>query len=129
MGMRMSMGCYQIVQCCYCGQSVSDHADGCPQGRVEAAQNLFLCIECPKCGKYTVEVNDGDFYECRECHTQYTTFGYDMSWEQKWLYSRGEMIKVLVHPNRGSGIFPVDENFRRIREAFELVRRQRKRRR
>jgi hypothetical protein len=42
-----------------------------------------------------VEVNDGDFYECRECHTQYTTFGYDMSWEQKWLYSRGEMIKAV----------------------------------
>ena len=131
MGMRM--GVYHdhkhSLVCCYCGGSVCNHADDCPQGRVEAAQDLFLGAHCPKCNEYSVEINDDDFYECRNCHTQYTTGLYDSSWEQKWLWCRGEMIKVLVHPNQGSGVFPVDENFRQAREAFELVRRQRKRRR
>lgn len=134
MGMSFGLGLSQspcllmAVVCDYCGNSVSAHQQGCPAGAYERAQEALRNIPCPLCKKGYVEVNESDFYECRECHGQFTTALMDETWPETrlWDHQANWPIKVLVMPDKGQGKFPVLDNLERVRLQLQLARRRRK---
>lgn len=77
-------------------------------------------IDCPKC-RQPLGLNGNDFYECIECHHQYTT-GYngDESWENLILINEtadkiaNAILQVRVLPQKGKGDFPVTQELERL---------------
>jgi hydrogenase maturation factor HypF (carbamoyltransferase family) len=97
---------------------------------LESLRKHFLC---PKCHEESVDVNNGDYYECRQCHTQYTTGGYSDEWERVIIidmdgdFNTGA-IAALVMPDKGTGDFQIDSEIAKVREEMERVLKSRKKR-
>lgn len=79
---------FQVVQrCILCESDASNHAAGCPAGTVEILAQQVRHIECPCCNKRAVDLNNEDFYECRECKRQFTT-------SSAWTSADGEIYFI-----------------------------------
>jgi phage anti-repressor protein len=79
-------------------------------------------ISCPKC-RQRVEVNTLDYYECRECHTQYSHSGLheELGWERVVLIdmAKDTVISVLVMDEKGKGEFKIDRDMAKIEAAIK----------
>ncbi len=113
--MRLSLCQFITQECSYCNGTIAEHESGCPEGIIENLFSQRRNLECPNCGKKEVEVNVDDFYECRNCHTQYVTTDWNGSWERAFIIDMnasiaGAAINVQVHPVKGKGKFKLDRD-------------------
>lgn len=129
--MGMSMSLQLIQRCVVCNESVDNHASQCPVGLMDKVLDKLPQIKCPRCrGK--VSVNKGDFFECRKCHTQFTTgvFFHKPGTEQEYLHNlRGDdYILVVEMEEKGTGEFPIDKLLKdmevRVKEARKKARKK-----
>ena len=117
--MEMSTGQRLIlsIPCCHCKRE-NGHVDDCPVVKVKALEARRSSLSsCPKCTVGSLEVNAGDYFECRNCHTQYSTSGCIEGDETFTLadWKRNETIRVQILPHKGEGKFPVDEHERLVK--------------
>ena len=128
MNMSMSSG-QRIIVRCMCGGTRDNHEPGCPQERLNNLVTQQRHIRCPKCGHPAVGVNDDDFYECRDCHTQYTIANMFENAEREFLDDprASDIRAVQVHPLKGTGKFRLDKLIDEARA--ELVKASKKKRR
>jgi hypothetical protein len=114
----------QVQLCRICGESIEDHTEECPYGRLQkimvARDNTEIqCCKCP--GR--VEVNINDYYECRRCNTRYSRSGFheSLGWERVSLIdlAKDEVIQALVMDEKGQGQFKHDKIVSRIEKEIE----------
>jgi hypothetical protein len=132
--MKMSMGLSleMFLECTYCKKKIDEEHEksSCPKGQIAALVKSIRSYPCPECGG-TVELNTGDFFECRSCHTQFSageytgegldedassegrTFILDMNYENR-------AIPVYVMKNKGEGKFRIDQQVALIKKAYGL---------
>tara|TARA_Y100000310_G_C20340342_1_gene649498 strand:- start:264 stop:659 length:396 start_codon:yes stop_codon:yes gene_type:complete len=120
MGMGMSIRMY--IECRLCGEPTSEHSPSCPEVYVQEMESRRKHIRCPKCKKKAIDVNTDDFYECRECHTQYCTGmtmakGEDPECEFLLDFHDDVPIKVVVMDEKGKGKMKWDI---KLEEAFKI---------
>lgn len=122
------------IACNYC-KRMRGHKPDCPLHRIQVLQKQQKYIPCPKCGAHSVDINVDDLYECRECHTQYTTCHADDSWERVQLIgdmdvliSEG-LIHALVYLTKGTGKFRIDQAIEEVQKEIEAIEAKKNRRR
>ncbi len=94
--------------------------------RLQKALDGQKHIFCPKCNKNKVDVNTSDYYECRECHTQYTTTDAfaDESWERVILIIDMDapmetgVRHAIVLPDKGEGQIRFDIEIATIKKLL-----------
>jgi ribosomal protein L37AE/L43A len=133
MGMSLSLSHHIAIPCPACKRTKCK--SDCPLQRHLALSAQQKRIPCPKCSAHAVDINVDDFYECRECRTQYTTGSYDESWERTQLIvdmdaliSEG-VVAVLVYPTKGEGKIRIDQAMLEIEKELEALEAKRGRRR
>ena len=116
----------QIRRCPHCNGTVDGHEPGCPQGHLAALLERRNNIECPCCFRRAVELNQSDFYECRECNTQFSTTeaGMKPGLKKELLLVSGKPVSVLVMEEKGDGKFPNDEAIVKAEQRLEQARQQ-----
>lgn len=121
--MRMSMT--QSMPCPACGAH-SGHHTGCPSAALDYLTSRQRHIHCPKCGEYAIDVNQGDYYECRVCHTLYSTGFADSHNPEKTFLDDprlDDLIIVSVLQKKGEGRFSIDQAIKKaqknLREAIK----------
>src|SRR3989338_4808574 len=74
----MQMGMNQRIKiaapCQDCGQT-EGHAEDCLGQRLERLLPQRHHMKCPACDRQAVDVNDKDWWECRNCHVQFSSSG------------------------------------------------------
>jgi len=104
--------------------SMTDHASGCPVGRLAALFAAEQSGPCPECRIGHVTVNRMDFYECRKCHTQFCVSevcgGEDPATLKTALIDITGADPyyglVYVMKNKGNGDFPIDQTAKMLQE-------------
>lgn len=132
MGMSLGMSMRQIQRCTACGESVEEHTNDCPHKLIQAVLKRQRHINCARCYKPTVDVNADDFYECRECHTQYTTslVGGEKLRETFLLdYEQNDIINVRVMNEPGRGEFPMDWQLETLSQELKRLQKKNSRKR
>jgi hypothetical protein len=126
--MPLSIGIRLSVKCKTCGQDCDNHDPYCPVPRLQA---IFVDVQygdCPICKRGRTEVNADDYFECRHCHTLFTSADCPPSGEgsQKTLLhfpgGSGQMIPVVILKEKGAGKFPYDTEIARLQEEEVRVR-------
>lgn len=143
MGLKLSHRLALQIECDCCEGYMgagtgdpSDHAPSCPRA---ALQRLYQpcgrhLLWCPECHAVAVEVNTGDFFECRECATQYSrgiTPGHDPETlkEHHFIDEDGdEYIPVRVLPEKGDGEFRFDKIVEKYTKQIEVWRARKEKR-
>ena len=124
--MEMGIRIIQTLPCPVCGFH-KGHYDGCEKAAMEELQKRIVNLPCPKCSRGKVGVNETDYYECRACHTQFSTSGIvDCENPDRTLLldaRHDQIIPVLVLQRNGEGKFPLDQALKELRER--LVKRRR----
>lgn len=117
--MKLSIGIGIQVTCNYCGESMANHASSCPLGKLEDADRRRRFYGCPCCKAAAVDRNDSDYFECRDCHRQFTrcALGDDVG-ERMYLELDDDFYPVIALPTLGKGIFPSDIFFNNAREQM-----------
>ena len=125
--MRMSMNLRMVQSCCICEQSVEEHAPDCELGILEKLLRNQISYECPLCHK-SVSLNCLDFYECRDCHAQFSRtplYGEPIHCGVKvFLLTESEALSVFVLAEKGKGEFKSDKAIARAEEALRQKRHQ-----
>ena len=120
----MKAGMTLLSKCPKCGQS-NGHSSDCVYGKIERLESKARHIACPNCRKNTVGLNADDFWECRECHTQYTsspaTADSDDCVEKLLVIDLNAPIhqgcqRVLELKTKGEGNFPLDHEIEELRK-------------
>src|SRR6478736_534388 len=109
MGLGLNLRLRTTLRCNVCYGLIPEHTPECPQKQLEEYLDAQLNHEysCPKCHKGRVAVNDGDYWECRKCHKQFTSgiaCGEDVdTLERTFLLnlSQDEVIDVAVLTPKG----------------------------
>ncbi len=117
------------LQCPHCRESINAHSPNCPAHDLQKLVEKRMASTglCPVCKKESasVELNAGDFYECRKCHTQFSTAESGSAEEDwTWLTINGEFIIVIVLKDKGKGDFPLDKLFEEARQRLKKKRKQ-----
>lgn len=136
-GLSMECNMRMCLKCRICNEDMDTHARGCPEGIIKEIIEKHRVIKCPVCRRTKVEINAGDFYECRACRTQFSRShicGPNAAEELEETYlfpDSGEVLKVLIMKEKGEGKFPFDrylKKFRQLRNRAMKVIDQRKKR-
>ena len=135
--MMMGAGIQMIIAiaCPVCG-SKDGHNPGCLQVQLQRLLDQQKHIQCPECDAMDVGVNNDDFYECRQCHTQYTTGKNYADADAKKAYLILDMdapiaqgvATVAILPTKGTGQFRLDQEIEKIQEAIAEKPKKRRRR-
>ena len=84
--------------------------------------------KCPICKESAVDINAGDFYECRKCHTQFCA---SSVFEARCdglidLDIGDDIILIMVMKEKGKGIFNMDKRLKQaIKEKRIALRKKR----
>jgi len=119
---RMGLGLRRVLalQCTICGSN-NGHTTDCPMGRLDVLHNERRLLPCPTCETDSVEVNKSDWFECRNCNTQFSrSIVVDTSNPEKtMLHAPDESFHVYVLKNKGTGDFLIDEQIQSLQEQIE----------
>ena len=118
--MQLTMIPRMEMQCTLCKKSIDSHDENCPQRWIEhLLDEVANSIPCPKCDDGDVEINRGDFYECRSCGTQFTAGEACKTNKFTDLHNRktDKEIHVSIMAAKGSGEFPIDQQIKAARIA------------
>lgn len=105
----------------------------CPQPQLELVLGLRKFICCPICQASAVDLNSDDFYECRECHTQFSA----RAWASENMNRMVTLdvpgdegpVFTVVKSEHGKGDFPSDKAVERWTKACQEWRESRSKRR
>ncbi len=129
MRLEMGMGLEHQMLCIICDEPMPDHKSDCVALRCEEEAERRIEHKCPACRKWAVGLNDGDYFECRKCNTQFSASmvcaGEDPdTLEKAFILKRNDEwpIEVLVMKNKGIGKFPHDEKLAQLCKAREEAR-------
>lgn len=132
--MKLVLEPRQVLLCSHCDRPFGEEHDksDCPRAQIARLAQTRREYPCPVCAKRgdrgRVEVNAVDYFECRECHTQFsasetvcgedpdtldTAHLLDTTYENR-------AIKVLVMKNPGEGKFKVDLAIQKIKSYYKL---------
>lgn len=127
MKLTMNTALVIAIPCPHCGRIQGPHKPGCLQ-----TQLLELCTKrrhhsCPLCDKNAVDVNNNDYWECRECCAQFRNGKLDVSrlsskdGKQHMIIDFNEdcVYPVLLLSRKGRGNFPIDRAIRKIECKIE----------
>ena len=127
--MRMISGPSIKIRC-ICGSNSDEHAPGCPQAALKGLVIRQRHIPCPKCDHLAVDVNAMDYYECRNCHRQFTIADM-LAGNPERLFiddpKKSDICVVVEFPNKGKGDFPLDREISKARAAYEKAVRKKRR--
>lgn len=127
----MQMGMHQRIKiaipCHDCGQT-EGHAEDCIGQRLRRLLRKQRHLKCPKCRAKEVDLNVMDNWECRACHTQFTSGNADSTKRRVvTLVDDREgtvhLVYQLVTP--GKGTFPLDPVVAVIRQEMKERRKRR----
>ena len=109
-----------------CNVCKSDpHEEGCPVVHLERLNEMNRHISCPACNACGVGVNSRDYYECRSCHTQFTSGGGTTPADDVIYYlddpKAADLILVKKLPNKGDGNFPIDKKIEEVRDEIKRL--------
>jgi len=128
MGFRQEPSCRQAIQCQVC-RSYDGHTPDCPQVILESLLDRQVRISCPVCHSNAVDVNAHDFYECRNCHTQFSRGAYSQHSKSEivWLDdpNKEDLVTFVVLLDKGDGQFPIDQRIETMRKEIKTRRRKR----
>ena len=110
------------IPCSACG-APEGHTPECPKPKLEALHSQNHHLDCPKCGAAQVGVNLMDLYECRVCHTQYSSADgiYDHEnpeMTQIFDTKTDKLYTVSVYEKKGDGNFPIDAAIEELRKQI-----------
>lgn len=124
--MKMSLSLRTIQICAICDQEIHEHLECCELGILERLLNNQVKHNCPqKNCRGLVEINKDDYWECHDCHTQFSRTILTPNGDQlkrTVLLTENEALPVLILKDRGRGIFPYQQ---RIDQANELLKQKR----
>lgn len=124
--MKMSMGLRQIQLCSICEEDIQNHAESCELGRLEKLVRLQVSHNCPLCHKRSVSLNRDDFYECCECHTQFSRtplYGEPVHCGVRLhILTEDEALPVHVLAEKGKSNFKFDREIAEAQAALHKVR-------
>lgn len=122
LGLQLSLTRSQKLHCRYCEGSLDNHEQQCPQAAMERARDARRFLECPVCSKNAVDVNASDYYECRECRSQFSRGAqHEGCGEDKFLWVDGQPRRVVLLSQKGKGKFPSDKSFKKVKKYFKRV--------
>ncbi len=117
--------------CEACGKPWDEHDPQCPRGRIiQIVESQQLNVKCPCC-RGQLEINDGDFFECRKCATQFcsgvATAGEDATTLPKHMliggagmdFDRFTGTRVAQMTGKGKGEFKIDRALRQLEKLEE----------
>lgn len=97
-----------VIPCPIC--KTKKHTDDCPVPLLEGLRKRARHLPCPKCNSLAVGRNAMDYFECRQCHTQFCSSAIadcqDPSEEFILDQRQDRLIKVLVMQTKGD---PMDQ--------------------
>ena len=110
--MSMSIGQYQYmaIPCPACGKTECGH--DCPGLRLKNLRDCQKRLICPVCPENAVDINTSDYYECRKCHTQFSTgFADSENPERTFLDDPkcDDLIQVSILKKKGREKIRMDE--------------------
>lgn len=120
----------RILQLCViCGESVQEHHKDCPCTRLEKALDARPEISCIVCKRGKVDINRSDFFECRKCHTQFTSGEYDPGGseeKQEVIHNCNGDIYINVKKMllKGEGDFPKDTLLKQLQDAVKQAKKE-----
>lgn len=111
--MRLELGMFQGIKCRACDGYMHDHEAECPQRKLAdfCEESSRREHRCPKCHRGDVALNKADFFECRKCHTQFSTSpacGEDAETLEHTYLLADTAIRVVVMTLKGDGKFMDD---------------------
>ena len=122
--MEMIMVMRQVMPCDICGWS-DGHGPDCELQKIQELQERNVYIDCPKCNERAVGLNQSDFYECRLCHTQFSTSGLVDCEEPEEAtlidLQNDRAIPVRVIKKEGCGEFPIDKAIEDLRKIISEI--------
>jgi len=134
MHMGIGLRLFQGIACHACDGFLHEHEEGCPQDMLtKFCQEAVLHeYRCPRCFAGRVAINKGDFFECRKCHTQFSSgpaCGEDAeTLDRAFLMNdTDDYVKVVVMTVKGNGKFRNDEIIKALRQSVRAARRKRAR--
>lgn len=135
MGMGMSMGYGLRLRqlCVICNQDMDDHAESCPQGRMQALMNRRIIHKCPDCYDWTLEKNREDYLECRKCREVFTIglcAPYDVEKLPRVIvFTRDDQaLNAARFPKKGNGDFPIDDTIKALSKSISKARKEARKR-
>ena len=131
MGFSQDVSCLLALQCSVCG-AYDGHEPDCPKARLEALLEEQYMIPCPKCNANRVDINSHDYYECRDCHTQFSRAAHHGQEGLEVVYlddpRNGDLVPASVLPIKGDGKFHIDQLIEQARKDVQIARRKQRRR-
>jgi hypothetical protein len=132
MGLGLGMNIEQIIICEVCGRGIHEHTPReCPMASMDALSRARKTWNCPGChASRSLEVNDGDFFECRKCRAVYASglgAGDPPDEKREVLIDldANEAITVFRLPGLGAGKYPIDKTFKTLRAMAREMKRAR----
>lgn len=120
MGLGLSLGLRVYQKCSLCDGTTDEHNAGCPFAQLQVLEDSRPAITCPKCNKGSVEINTGDYYECRECATQFTRAEQGIEEEVIFVdWKHDTTLRVAVLPDKGRGEFKIDRDLARVQKIID----------
>lgn len=115
-------------KCKICAHSIKNHSKDCLLTELKEYQQKQLYIPCPKCHNKSVDLNIYNYYECRECHTQFVA-GFPIedeeleSDEQVILMNikNNEIIFAYALKNKGDGKFIYDDHIADLQKKIDAI--------
>jgi DNA-directed RNA polymerase subunit RPC12/RpoP len=133
MGMSLRLTQRMTFICALCDKEADDHADWCPQPKIEALVASQKFYSCPDCHRRSVEVNTGDYFECRECRSVFSAgaAGYVEGEPTFTMFEQGNdsfdsCRKVWRLDGFGNGEFRVDVQLKPLLELRNRIRSRKK---
>lgn len=135
--MRLQQRCRQIIECGLCGGNIGDweeHHEAHPEcphakiGKLLAERKQYGCPVCP--GRSTVDLNVGDFFECRQCRTQFSAsdivIGGDTGIAKPAFLIDADLAAIPVHvmKQKGDGVFRSDQILDSLKAELKRRKRQ-----
>ena len=110
--------------CNICGTHNGGHSKTCEAKAIRNLQDENIKYDCPECSEGYIGMNSNNLFECRVCKTQFTTdiMNYTGNPEYTFISKYDEsLIYVRVLPNKGHGIFPIEEKIKELRKIVRSI--------
>lgn len=122
MGTKLGLSLKIALKCPLCDSDSEEHKPGCLYAELERYRLTQRYLTCPTCRARKVGVNSSDFYECRDCHTQYSRGIHPEHDQNKTLLDdpiEADMFWVVTLSEKGQGDFPIDKAIERVNAQIQ----------
>ncbi len=105
--------------------AVEGHKHDCESEKIRTLDLLNTRIDCPICSSGKIGINQDDYYECRDCHTQFSSSPLtDSEQPEKTTLIDSEkdtIMSVFILEAKGVGRFPLDEAIKKLQKKIRKI--------